>query len=157
MKPILLAIAAALLAACQSHVSANEHDTQDRVEAEVREAFDELATAARNLDHERYFSFLEEDKFSILNVDGTTTHSLEMFRQDFLTQVDAISAYTSLEFDPVVVTVLNAETAILLNEYSANLTLKSGATVSASGAGAQVWSKQSGRWKLVHISNAQKR
>jgi len=98
--------------------------------------------------------FFDQEDFTILNADGTTIDSFEKFKTVYNPQFKAIQKYNTLNFDPVIIHVIDNENSVLVNEYSAELVLKSGDVISASGAGAQFWSKRSGEWKLVHISNA---
>ena len=144
------------LGACHLAPAQSPLDQNSQTAREVQSAFQDLAAAARDLNNDRYFSFFDETTFSILNSNGTVEQSFEDFQAAYLPQVAAIDRYDSLEFDPVIINVVDANNAIVLTEYTAELPLKSGETISASGAGVQVWSKQAGQWKLVHISNAVK-
>ena len=63
-----------------------------------------------------------------------------------------IEKITSLEFKNVKVTVINPTTAILVNEYTQTILLKSGDTINQSDGGTQIWSKYNSEWKLVSVS-----
>ena len=62
----------------------------------------------------------------------------------------------SLEFHNVKITVVDQNTAILINEYKQSMLLTSGDFIQLAGGGSQVWSKSSGEWKLVSISASDK-
>lgn len=131
------------------------------VQSEVRAEFDNLVEAVKTLDHDRYLSFFDPDDFSILKADGTTSNSFEAFKTSYLEQMQALEKYNSLVFDPVNITVIDENNAILINEYEAEIVLAldeiivlaSDDILSISGAGAQFWTKKSGQWRLVHVSN----
>lgn len=150
-------IAILLLNACGD---GNPRLTEDRdvlVQSEVEAVFKELTQAAKSLDHERYLSFFDENDFSVLNADGTTLSTFETFKDSYLPQLEYIESYNYLTFDPVNINVIDTRNAILVNEYTAEVTLKSGVVMAASGAGVQFWSKRTGEWKLVHVSDAAKK
>ena len=126
------------------------------MKAEVETAFDNLVSATKSGDHDLYFSFFDATSFTALSANGSTLSSFERFKQIYEPQLGAVQAYNSLMFDPVHIQVIDPNTAILTNEYTAEVVLTSGTVVPASGAGAHVWSKSTGAWKLVHVSDAVK-
>ncbi len=67
-----------------------------------------------------------------------------------------LGAYQSLKFPNVNVSVIDDNTAILVNEFTQTVLLRNGTTYTASGGGTQVWSKRSGQWKLVSVSASNK-
>jgi len=127
-----------------------------RIESEVNRAFEELAVAAQSLNIDEYLGFFDREKFTSLNDNGSVFHSFSDFESLYRQQIPALKKYNSLEFKNVKITVLNNSTAILVNEYTAEVVLQSGDAVSAGGAGAQVWSKASGAWLLVNVSGSMK-
>lgn len=129
---------------------------ETRITSEIELVFDELVAAAKSKDHDRYFSFFETNTFTALTTTGSTVPSFEAFRLIYEPQLGAVQSYKSLNFDPVHIRVIDANSAVLVNEYVAEVVLTSGEVVSASGAGAQFWSRRTGAWKLVHISDAVK-
>ena len=143
------------VAACSEE---NNNETQDTesVSAEIMFAFSGLADAVKNLDHETYFSYFDEHNYTALNEDGSVLHSLTAFKEMYLPQVAYIQNYNDLTFSNVKIDVIDANTAILVNEYSAEVVLTTGDIVAANGAGTQVWSKLSGTWKLVNVSSSSK-
>ncbi|MEL7312387.1 MAG: nuclear transport factor 2 family protein [Pseudomonadota bacterium] len=145
-----------LFAGCGSLRPVVSHSQND-LKSEVEAAFNDLVDAAKNGDIERYFSFFDQDTFTALTADGSTIATFDAFRERVAPQLEFIERYNSLEFDPVKVSVLDSSNAVLVNEYSAEVVLKSGDIVAASGAGTQVWSKRTGVWKLVHVSDSIKR
>ena len=149
-------IAAVLVTACANKPSAMSEQEKRAIRTEVECVFGDFAKAAQSLDHEAYFSFMDADNFTFLGADGATLHSLKEFRDAYLPQLRAVKKYNRLAFDPLRVTVIDASHAIVVNEFSAEVVLKSGVSIETSGAGAQFWSKRSGEWKLVHISNSLK-
>ena len=146
-----------LLSACSIKNARSTVGQKTQLQNEVKHSFDEFARAAKTLDHERYFSFFDENNFSILNADGTTLSSFESFKDFYLPQLEHIEAYNYLKFDPVNINIIDAHNAILVNEFSAEVILKSGEKIVATGAGAQFWSKRTGEWKLVHVSDTAKK
>lgn len=131
-------------------------DVRDNIVPEIRSAFSGLAEAAKAMDHKQYFAFFDQEAFTSLNADGSVFHSFEAFQDHFLTGVSHLSRYESLSFTNVKIDVIDAQTAILVNEYEAAVELSSGEKIIARGAGTQVWSKRSGTWKLVNISSNNK-
>ncbi|WP_164078396.1 nuclear transport factor 2 family protein [Alteromonas facilis] len=123
-----------------------------QIEAEVYQAFEGVAVAASSLNINAYMAFFDKKKFTALNFDGCVFHELSDFESYYRQQIHALEKYNSLEFTKVKITVLNRCTAILVNEYIAEVVLKSGDSLLAGGAGTQVWSKASGGWKLVNVS-----
>ncbi|MFT5303511.1 MAG: ketosteroid isomerase-like protein [Mariniblastus sp.] len=127
---------------------------ESEITNEVRTAFESLADAAQALDVERYLAFFDEQRYSGLNEDGSVSHSLAEFAPIIEQQFPELEKYLALEFSRVKITVINSTTAILVNEYSASVLLKSGDEASAEGGGSQVWSKDNGSWQLVCVSSA---
>lgn len=125
---------------------------ENNVEVEVLEAFNGLVQASESLDPTKYFEFFNKDKFTGLNADGTVWHSIQSLEAMIFSGFSVVEQVTSLEFKNVKVTVVNPITAILVNEYTQSMLLKSGDIVKQSGGGTQVWSKSDGTWKLVSIS-----
>lgn len=134
----------------------NQTIMHDNIVPEVQSAFDGLAEAAKAMDHERYFAFFDQEDFTSLNADGSVFHSFEAFQDHFLSGVSYLSRYESLSFSNVKIDVIDAKTAILVNEYEAVVELSSGEKIKAGGAGTQVWSRRSGTWKLVNVSSSNK-
>lgn len=122
------------------------------IEQEVLAAFDGLVKAAESLDADGYFAFFDKERFSGLNADGTVWHSFNDLQTLISSGFPMIEKNISLEFKNVKVTVINVTTAILVNEYTQSILLKSGDVVKQSGGGTQVWSKSDGTWKLVSVS-----
>lgn len=144
------------LSACTSEVGTLTPTRESEIRTEVNNAFQGLADASKTLDHEKYFSYFDAEKYTALAENGTVLHSFDAFKEIYEPQLKYIENYQSLEFSNVKIDVINASTAILVNEYDATVTLTSGETVSASGAGTQVWSKRTGSWKLVNVSSSAK-
>lgn len=124
------------------------------VEAEVRQRFEALAVAARLLDVPAYLAFFDASAFSALNGDGTVMHALPPFAEMYRASIESVEGYVSLEFDRVHVSPISDDVAILVNEYTAVVRLKTGDVVEGTGAGSQVWSKASGEWLLVSVSSS---
>ena len=156
MLKILLFISLFLATGCvQNNMDLNKN-SEIQIESEVYQAFQELVVAARSLNVDTYLAFFDKKKFTSLNANGSVFHNLSDFENFYRQQIPALEKYNSLEFINVKITVLNRSTAILVNEYIAEVVLKSGDIVSAGGAGTQVWSKASGSWKLVNVSGSVK-
>ena len=117
-------------------------------------AFLALVTASRELDFDRYLNSFDRDLFSGLRADGTVMHSIADLEQTYRPGFEMLESIEELEFRNVKITVLNATTAILVNEYSDVSILKTGGRVSGKGGGTQVWAKSDGAWKLVSVSSS---
>lgn len=145
------------MAGCVSGPSQLSELDEVTIKLEVEAAFDRLVDATVSADHDRYFSYFDQGSFSALSANGSTLSSFETFKLIYEPQLGAVQSYNVLKFDPVHIQVLDHNNAVLTNEYTAEVVLTSGEVVAASGAGAQVWSKSTGDWKLVHVSDAVKR
>jgi len=124
------------------------------IREEVRTEFQGLIEAAKSLDPERYLAYFDKDNFTGLNANGTVTHSLEEFANQYRRSLPLFDRYEYLEFFKVKITVLNRSTAILVNEFQADIQLREGSLISLSGGGSQVWHRKNGAWKLVSVSSA---
>ena len=124
------------------------------IEVAIRAEFDGLIEAAKSLDADRYLAYFDDKRFTGLNADGTVTHSLEEFAELYRKSLPLFDGYEYLEFFRVKITVLNRTTAVLVNEYQADIKLKKGDLISVSGGGTQVWNKRNGEWLLVSVSSA---
>ncbi len=133
----------------------NEID-QKHIEQEIQAAFSALADAVRTLDTEKYFGFFDHDIYTALNADGSVTHSFDEFSASFIAQTNYVEAYKALDFHNIKITVVDLKTAILVNEYTAEVILQSGEILRAAGAGTQIWSKRTGSWKLIHVAGSAK-
>ena len=126
----------------------------EKVHTAVSQAFDELIIAAKLLDTSAYLNCLNKDNFTALNPDGTVTHSFEQFAATYCQQIAYCRQYNSLAFENVKVSPINETSAVLVNEFTAEVLLESGDVVVSKGAGTQVWQLAEGVWKLVHISTS---
>ena len=129
-----------------------EYVDKNKLEAEVLDTFNGLVKASKSLDPNKYFEYFNKEKFTGLNADGTVWHCIENLETLIFSGFPMVERVTSLEFKNVKVTLINSTTAILVNEYTQSMLLKSGDTVNQSGGGTQVWSKFNGDWKLVSVS-----
>lgn len=143
-----------LLNGCGQDASTMNKEKEAAIKNEVNQAFEGLVDAAKSLDTDRYLGFFDKVNFTSLNEDGTVTHSFDLFAESFREQFGTVAGYNSLEFKNVKVTVLGQDSAILVNEYDANVNLKSGSSMAVAGGGTQVWSKTTGSWKLVNVSSS---
>jgi ketosteroid isomerase-like protein len=132
------------------HVNSNENHVQ--IEKEVLASFQSLVQASKDLDAKAYFAHFNEEKFVGLNSDGTNWNSINDLRPLITNGFAAIKEITLLTFTNVKVSVVNEQTAILVNEYIQSMELKNGSVVSSAGGGTQVWSKDNGSWKIVSVS-----
>lgn len=158
MKKILLLAALFTfpgpLYAQQSSLLSQESSSQ--ISHDVNTSFNGLVDAVIKLDHEKYFSYFDEQKYTALNEDGSVTHSFKDFHDAYLPQVAYIDHYLDLKFNNVKIDVIDENTAVLVNEYVAEVKLTTGDVITAAGAGTQVWSKRTGEWKLVNVSSSAK-
>jgi len=129
---------------------------QPDIKKEVMASFQSLVDASKTLDAELYFQHFELDKFVGLNSDGTNWNSIDELASLINTGFDSIEEVVSLEFPNINISVIDNYTAVLVNEYSQTVLLKDGRTITFSGGGAQVWTKRSGKWKLVSVSASHK-
>ena len=157
MKNIKLVCVALVLvlvcSACKQNEPALSKKDVGKISQAVNESFTGLVAAARSLDVDAYFQYFDRKRFTALNADGTVVHSIEAFEKRTRQQFAALESYGSLEFSQVKISVINRTTAVLVNEYQADVVLKSGDQVSASGGGTQVWAFTDGVWKLVSVSS----
>lgn len=145
-----------LLGACVSEPAITSSWQPIDVKSEIEFAFRELVDAAQSNDTEQYFSFFEPDAFTAIGADGSVIPTFEAFKLIYAPQFAAVENYIGLDFETVEIRIIDKQTAILLNEYTAELVLVSGERVSASGAGVQVWVKRSDQWKLAHVTDITK-
>ena len=155
-KALTFVVLILVSSSCAHNKVESSENFDDEIKSEVNQSFIGLVEAAKSLNVERYFQFFDKDIFTSLNENGSVFHSLTDFEKLYREQIPYIEKYKSLEFFNVKIAVINRTTAILVNEFHAVVLLKSGETVSASGAGTQVWSKVSDRWKLVNVSSSSK-
>ena len=153
-KFVVVVILLIIASACSSINMESKNGNQ--LESEVLDAFRGLTEASESLDSNRYFEYFDKEKFTGLNADGSVWHSFENLEALILSGFPQIERSISLEFNNVKVTIINPITAILVNEYSQSILLKSGDIVNQSGGGTQVWSKSNGAWKLVSVSASHK-
>ncbi|WP_262694782.1 nuclear transport factor 2 family protein [Kordiimonas aquimaris] len=144
------------LAACSADKTSFTQEQEIQVTSEVNQAFLGLVEASKTLDHARYFSYFDTEKYTALNEDGTVLHSFAVFQEIYMPQVAYVERYNDLQFDNVKIDVIDKNTAVLVNEYTAEVVLTNGDIVKAAGAGTQVWSKRTGEWKLVNVSSSAK-
>ena len=134
------------------------YETSDHthVRNEVLEAFDSLAKAAKNLDTDAYFKHIDSERFSGLDAGGHTWQSIDDLRALIEPGFNAVAKVDSLVFEQVKVTVIDANNAILVNEFEQQLTLKNGEQLALAGGGVQVWHRSDKTWHLVSISASNK-
>jgi len=126
------------------------------VEKEVLASFNSLVQASKDLNSAVYFSHIDENKFVGLNSDGTNWNSIDELIPLITQGFAFIDEVIRLEFTNVKISVIDSNTAVLVNEYEQSIRLKDGNEVNAAGGGTQVWSKYSGSWKIVSISASNK-
>ncbi|GGY62056.1 nuclear transport factor 2 family protein [Pseudoduganella albidiflava] len=124
----------------------------DSIKAEVLRAFEGLVDASKALDPGRYLDYIDQEKFTGLGADGKVWHAFEDLEKLISAGFQMVQKIVSLEFSNVKVTVIDASTAILVNEYRQTILLKNAGTVQQAGGGTQVWSRSGNGWKLVSIS-----
>ncbi len=127
-----------------------------QIKTEVRASFDSLVESTKVQDWESYFNHFDENNFSGLNADGTVWESFENFKASVIPGFKMIESSDSLVFPIVKISLIDKNTAVLINEYEQKITLNGGQEIRVAGGGAQVWSRISGKWKLVSISASSK-
>mgnify|MGYP001943045101 FL=1 len=145
----------AILSSCRKEVNLSE-EVRNQVKKEVNQLFSQLVEASNALDAARYFEYIDADKFLGLNANGTNWNSIEDLKSLIYPSFDMVEKVEFLKFTNVQISVIDANTAILVNEYEQSILLKSGEVVKSAGGGTQVWSKASGNWKLVSVSASNK-
>lgn len=155
-KLIGVAFLAIVLISCSNEKMKLSEESKNNIKSEVRKSFEGLVEASKALDTKRYFEFIDEDKFSGLNADGTNWNSVDSLKVMIESGFNAVESIEFLEFTNVHITVIDLNTAILVNEYNQKILLKAGMSVNDAGGGTQVWSKTSGKWLLVSISASSK-
>jgi hypothetical protein len=148
-------ILSALLLGCQSQGRTMSPSESQRVATEVRSAFDALVVVSKTLDTEAYLSLFSEDGFSAM-LDGSATLSFAEFERFYRQQVPQIEEIISLDFPVVEIRPINLQTALLINEYTETLRLRSGEIFESSGGGSQLWVKRNDKWLLQHIAGGAK-
>ncbi|MCC2616557.1 nuclear transport factor 2 family protein [Aestuariibacter halophilus] len=126
------------------------------IKNEVTEAFSALKAAAIALNADAYFRLVDAQKFVGLNADGSVWTSVDDLRPLIEQGFGAVKSIDELIFTRISLSVIDAYTVILVNEYRQRGTLHSGDKFTAAGGGTQVWSKRDGRWLLVSISASNK-
>jgi len=129
---------------------------QAEIVNDIQPSFEGLVEAAKALNTERYFTFIDSKNFVGLNADGTNLNSITDLRNLIESGFNAIEKVESLTFTNVNISVVDSNTVILVNEYEQKVRLKSGDNYTIAGGGTQVWSKTSGTWLLVSISSSLK-
>ncbi len=140
--------------ACRPAPSEGPNVNADAVQVEIQASFDGLVAAVLARDTDRYLSYFDRTRFVGLHADGTTVHTFEDFARTYRQQAAAVASYRSLSFDPVRISVIDDRTAILVNEFDAEVELVSGDVVVATGGGTQVWARTDDGWKLVSVSSS---
>ena len=154
IQTVLVSIGILAATACTNTSMAD--DDASNIEGEVLARFESLAASAQKADHSEYLAHFDREQFTALNADGTVTHGFADFSAAFTAGAQGIARYHSLDFENVKVSVLPPSTAILVNEYSAEIELVSGDVVTVAGAGTQVWHKSDNEWMLSHVSSSTK-
>lgn len=144
------------LTSCSSKNMKISEYSKSKIEQEIQQSFDGLVEASTALDTARYFEFIDSEKFIGLNADGTNWNSINGLKELIEPGFNAIEKVESLIFTNVRISVIDSNTAILVNEYEQEIQLKDGTHFKSAGGGTQVWSKESGKWLLVSISSSAK-
>ena len=155
-KTIGIACLAICLISCSSKNMELSEKSRSEIEQEIQQSFDGLVEASKALDVTRYFEFIDAEKFVGLKADGTNWNSIVGLRELIEPGFNSVEKIESLIFTNVRISVIDLNTAILVNEYEQKIILKGGAHYNDAGGGTQVWSKASGKWLLVSISASSK-
>lgn len=123
---------------------------------EVTDAFGQLVNASKQKDSQAYLALIDRDRFVGMSAEGTVWKSADPLETLIVSSFAVPFTLESLAFTVVKISVIDGQTAVLVNEYEQTVRMKEGARHTYSGAGAQVWSKVSGNWKLVSISASNK-
>jgi len=127
-----------------------------QIEKEINHAFANLVDISTTLDSTRYFELIDKDKFVGLNANGQNWNNIEDLKAIIIPAFDMVKKIESINFTNVKISVIDKNTAILVNEYNQTIMLDNGQIIKDSGGGTQVWSKSSGHWLLVSISASSK-
>lgn len=159
MGNIRPALAVAFIASALSILACNPGSPPEpvvdeaAVRAAVQQRFDGLVAAVRAVDAERYLSFFDQERFSGLAGDGSTWHSFDEFSAMIGPGFEGVAAFNRLEFSRVKITVLDATTAILVNEFEDEIALVGGDLMRDAGGGVQVWKLSDGEWLLASVAS----
>lgn len=104
-----------------------------KIEQEIQQAFDGLVDASKSLDTKRYFEFIDAEKFVGLNADGTNLNSIVGLNELIEPGFNSIEKVESLIFTNVLISAIDLNTAILVNEYEQKVLLKGGAYYDGAG------------------------
>ncbi len=127
---------------------------QAEIEAGVNAAFQELVAASTALDFDRYLALFDHERFTGLHANGTVMHTITDLVETYQPGFAMVDAIEDLVFQRVKITVIDKNTAILVNEYKDRSRLKTGEVVEGQGGGTQVWSRNGTAWKLVSVSSS---
>tara|TARA_R110000868_G_scaffold368227_1_gene631224 strand:+ start:64021 stop:64494 length:474 start_codon:yes stop_codon:yes gene_type:complete len=141
---------------CDKQTTQFTEEDKSQIKTEVQKSFETLVLATKKSDWEGYFNLFDHENFSGLNADGTTWESFNEFKDSVLPAFKMIEKNQALKFPILKITVIDSQTAVLINEYEQQLLLTNGQSIEVSGGGTQVWSKASGTWKLVSVSASSK-
>lgn len=151
LKALIVLLALSTLLGCNKQQEKMDLNAE-RIKQDVMTQFESLVAASKSANTEAYFAHFDKTKFVGLNADGSNWNSIDDLRALVEPGFAAIEAVETLHFPNVKISVIDAHTAILVNEYQQSLVLKGGNKMSLAGGGTQVWSKASGTWKLVSVS-----
>ena len=152
----MVACLAVSLISCNNKKMEISETSRNQTEQEVQQAFKSLVASAEAIDIKGYFEHFDTEKFVGLNADGTNWNSIEEFSVLIEPWFNAMQRSEYLKFTNVQVSVIDSNTAVLVNEFEQRVLLKDGTYINSAGGGTQVWSKASGKWLLVSVSASSK-
>ncbi|MBO6622690.1 MAG: nuclear transport factor 2 family protein [Balneola sp.] len=155
-KIIFLLAISMLLINCKVQDQKLTDTEKIQIKTEVGASFDSLVESTKVQDWEAYFAHFDQNNFTGLNADGTIWESFEDFKASVIPGFQMIASSDSLIFPVVKISLIDKNTAVLINEYEQKITLNGGQEIRVAGGGVQVWSRNSGKWKLVSISASSK-
>jgi hypothetical protein len=132
---------------------AGDNFDKKHIEEQILNQFERLVETAKSLDHESYMKFFDSSKLTSFNDDGTITEDFNAFSIMIEKGFSGFKRYKTLEFNTVKISVIDINTAILMNEYNAVVILKNNEAFPVAGAGTQVWNLSNGQWKIVHVTS----
>tara|TARA_R110000868_G_scaffold102686_2_gene282936 strand:- start:15757 stop:16266 length:510 start_codon:yes stop_codon:yes gene_type:complete len=120
-------------------------------EQTVCSRFHEMVAAAQRVETDAVFGFFQPDGFSAA-LSGRLYSDWSAWAQEYRESVAAIASFDRMKFPEVRVRTIAPDTILLLNTYDEQVTLQDGSVHQLTGFGTQVWTRQTGDWRIVHIA-----
>lgn len=160
IKRKLMGVSVTLLLALTAPVEASiETGSDDCADLQVLSAdeqtvcsrFHDMLGAVQRVDPDAALEFFQPDGFSAA-LSGRLYSEWDSWAQEYRQSMATIVSFDRLDFPEVRVRTITPDTILLLNTYDEQVTLQDGSVHQLTGFGTQVWTRQLGEWRIVHIS-----